>query len=750
MEITKVLDQQFTDFASYVIINNLPSIDGLLPVQRKVLWACHKNGISSNKQFIKLHRAGAFTMVYYIMGDLPLFGAMKNSANNGLNNMYLTPKGSFGDKRKKFDDGASPRYVECRLSPYSEDGLLKSINKNVVPMKRNFDYTEDEPIILPSLIPNILINMSQSVAVGMASKIPAHNVLDTDNSIINYIKTNDIETSIDILKCPDFEGTKGKIIYDKATFNKIYKTGRGSFSIMGSHIYDKKTNTFSIIEVPYETYIEDIEERLGKAYEKGLFKEIADIYNASGVQGIQLDIILKKNTDVKAFEQKLRKFTPYESKFSCNFTVLDIDGKTPKLMSLQDIYNTWIQHRINCIKKETQFDIDKNTDDLNKMYGLKIVNEDLDKAIQMIRSSKTEKIAIEKLIPYFKINQIQAEYVVAIRLGNINQEWMNNRIKDISKLESENVELNNYYNSEQLIKDTIITQLEELNKKYGKSRATEIIYDNKEIIFEKSDLVEDYNPTIVLTTKYIKKTRKYSDTQKLTEDDSVLQMIQCNNKDDLILITNQGRSLFRKGYDLQDCLPSEFGTFMTTWLGEYLQKDEKVIYIHATKDWSENLICAFENGNISKMSLIKSKPVQNRQVAIDKIYNTDSPLVSITVSKTDIDILLVTQSGHGLIINTEPIRSVKTKNGKGVEGIKLDVKKMVDDKVIGTLMNVNDENSIIMKTEKDKEVNVILSKISPDENKTYLKYIIGSRASLGIMLCNCRKSKDKVINVEFK
>ena len=749
MKITNILDEQFTNFASYVIVNNLPSIDGLLPVQRKVLWALHKNGVSSNKPFIKLHRAGAMAMVYYIMGDIPLFSAMKNMANNGLNYMYLSPKGSFGDKRKKFDDGASPRYVEARLSVYSEDCLLRSINKNVVPMKRNFDNSEDEPIILPSIIPNILINTSQSIAVGMASKIPAHNVIDTCDSVINYIKTNNIETSINILKCPDFEGTKGKIIYDKNTFDKIYKTGKGSFSIVGNYIYNEKTNTFSIIEVPYEAYIEDIEAKLESAYEKGLFKEVVDVHNSSGVQGIQLDITLKKNTNIKTFEQKLRKYTPFESKFSCNFTILDLDGKTPKLMSLEDIYNTWIQHRINCIKNEIQFDLDKNTKELNKLYGLQIINQDLDKAIKIIRSSNTEKIAIDNLIDYFKLNQEQAEYIATIRLVNINQEWIVNKIKNIQDLEQENVRLNEYYNSENLIKETIISQLEEIKKKYGKPRATEIIYPEEAVDITKEDLIEDYTVTLCLTKEnYLKKNLKYSESQKVKDGDEVIQLHQTTNKTDLLFITNKGRLFIRKTYDIEEKQPSQIGDYLPNILDD-LQEDEKVIYIHATKDWSENLICVFENGNVSKMNLLKSKPRQNRKVAIEKIYNTDSPLISITVTKDDIDILLATQSGHGLIINTKDINAVSSKNGKGVVGIKLDTENMTDDKIIGALMNISINNSCTLETAKGKELCVVLNDVSPNPNKSLYDYLYGKRGRLGNFIFNTRQKNDKVTKIKL-
>jgi len=325
-DIIEVMEAEFIPYAGEILVNNIPSVaDGLLPVHRKVEWALHKNGINPEKPFIKLLRAGAYTMVYYVFGDMPLYKSMKNMANNSLNNFYLEPKGSFGDKRKKDGVGASPRYIECKLSKYGKS-LLYNINKNNVEFKRNFDNTENEPLTLPSIIPNVLTNTSQSIAVGEASKIPAHNLIETCDSFISYIKTQDISKSIEILKCPDFS-LGGQIPYDKEVFEKIYRKGKGSFSIIGKYKYDEKKGKITIYEVPYETYIENIEDKVSECIEKGLFKEITDYHNASDKDGIALDIYIKKNTDINKFIAKLRKYTPFESKFACNFTLLDLDNK---------------------------------------------------------------------------------------------------------------------------------------------------------------------------------------------------------------------------------------------------------------------------------------------------------------------------------------------------------------------------------------------------------------------------------------
>ncbi|MCD3216942.1 DNA gyrase subunit A [Clostridium botulinum] len=739
-----VLQDEFIGFASEVIVNNLPSIDGLLPVNRKVLWALHRNKVTPDKNYIKLLRASSMSMVYYIFGDIPLTTAMKNMANNGVKYFYLDPKGSFGDKQSKTGKGASPRYIECRLSKYSMD-ILKSIDKNIVPMKRNFDDTEDEPIVLPSMIPNVLINTSQSIAVGLASKIAGHNLIDTCDSIINYIQTKDIDKSIDIIKCPDLP-LGGKVIYDKNIFDKIYKTGHGSFTLLGKHKIKEcdKYNIFSIYEIPYETTIEDIENKLREKCDKGLFKEIIDIHDASDRKGIQLDIYLKKNTNLKQFISKLRKYTPYESKFPCNFTILDLDGKTPLLMSLQDIFDRWIQHRVNCIKNEMLYDVKKYSEELNKLNGLKIINNELDKAIQIIRSSKTEKVAIEELIKYFKLNKEQAEYIATIRLVNINQDWILNKLQNIDELSSNVNKLNTDYNSEQTIKEIIISQLEEIKKKFGKPRRTEIIYEDEIADVSHEDLVEDFNPTLVLTEQqYIKKNRVFSQSQKLKDDDKILQFHQCNNKDDLLLFTNKGNVLIRKVYELDEHKPSTYGDFLPNLLGEYLQDDEKVIYISTTKDYKGSVIAVFENGNVARIDLQEYKSKQNRQIPMSA-YNTNSNLISIAVITTDVDVLLVSQEGKALIINTSQLRPTKSRNTQGVVGMKIDPE---NNKVIGSIIGVTVDDNFNIETEKGKSKFIMLNDIAPNGKESMTEYLKGNRNTQGNFIYNTRQKNDQVIKL---
>jgi len=752
LELDKALTEYYMPFAMKVIVDRaLPDCrDGLKPIARRIMWTLWNNGVKYNTNREKSGKIVGDVLKIHNHGDISVYNAMAllTEQNEGLLHPFIDGGGTFG-KVYSNDSPSAMRYTSVRLNKFSEE-MFKDIGKNTVKFIGE-DKSHLQPLILTNTYCNLLVKPNLGVAVGEACNWASFNLSETCTLSQAYIKDKSIDV-YDYIKAPDFS-TGSYLIISKEEMKKIINTGKGKFRLRGKYRFNKERNTIEIYEIPYNANVDDIIKDVNNLMNSGLFKDIIDIKDETGfdkkikkeVVGIGIEV--KKNSNIDSLMKMLFKKTRLETSFSCNHNCL-VDYK-PKLLGIKQVLDEWIKFRISCIKSAITYDIDEKEKVLHYLKGLEKVLVDIDKAIDIIRHSKNDDLIISNLVTSFDIDETQANELANMKLRNINEKYILNKIKSINGVEEEVANLKANLNSEEFIEGTIISQLEDVKNKYGIPRKSEIINGGEEEKAHESDLVEDYNPNIILTSKYIKKTRKYSDTQKLTEDDIILQKVQCNNKDDLILITNQARLITRKVYDLQDCLPSEFGTFMTTWLGEYLQKDEKIIHICASKDWSENLICVFENGNISKMSFTKFKPVQNRLVPIDKIYNSDSPLISLTTSKTDIDILLLTQSGHGLAITTEPITVVKSKNGKGVVGMKLDIKNMEDDKLIYALPNVNIENSITLKTEKGKEINVNLSNISPDENKNYLEYISGKRASLGIILANTRKSNDKVISVDI-
>ncbi|MGL5765336.1 MAG: DNA gyrase subunit A [Sarcina sp.] len=737
-EIIDILQEEFIDYAAPIIVNNLPSIDGLLPVNRKVIWGMYKAKATHDKPFIKMLRASGYVLPYYIFGDMPLTNAMKNMGNNTLNHMYLEPKGSFGDKRRKEANGASARYIECKLSAYSEQ-MLRGINKNNVPMKMNYDLTEQEPIILPSIMPNILVNNSESIAVGESSKIPSHNMIDVCNSFINYIETQDIDKSIELIKGIDVP-TYGKLIYNKVDIDNIYKTGRGSFTLLGNYKYDEDEGKFTIMEVPYGSYIEDIEKKIRENYEKDNFKEIIDIHDSTDKDGIKLDIYLKKSCNLKLFIKKLCKYTPFKSSLSCNFTILDLDGKTPVLMSLEDIICKWTTHRINCIKAEMQFDIDEKNKRLERLRGLILINSDLDQAIKIIRESKKEKLALEELIKYFKLSNEQAEYVSTIKLVNINEEWIAKQIKNIDILLLEMEGLLADYNNEDKIKTKIIEQLLEVQKKWGKPRKTEILYDFDSDL-ESCSIIEDYNCRVLYTNNYIKKHLKFSDNHKLKEDEIILGDIESNNKDTLMVITNKANRYKVAVNNLDTVTPSSYGQYIPSLIE--LEEGEKIVKIISVSSDRGDIVAVYKNGKIAKIG-IKSFLSANKKLV--GCYNQESELLDIQYVEKDTNVFLLSSNGKGLIINTKDLNTKVSRNTQGVTGIKL----KDDDICVGCKIGITKDCSFNLHTTNDREIYIHMDNVSANENKNIFDYISGRVANQGNHIFYSSSKNVKVDRVEFK
>ena len=659
--IIDVLEDDFIEYAAPIIVNSLPAIDGLLPVNRKVIWGMYKAGLTHEKILSKMLRAAGYILPYYTFGDMPLTGAMKNMANNSINYKYLIGKGNFGDKQRRDAKGASARYIECKLDEYSED-MLKGINKNAVPMKKNYDNTLYEPIILPSELPNILINTSQSIAIGESSKIPSHNLNEVCDSFINYINTSDINKSIEPLKGVDFE-LGGQLIYEPDLFRKIYSSGKGSFKIMGNYTYNKKESVVTIKQVSYEGYIEDIERDLRIKYDKGLFKEIVDIVDGTDKDGIALHIYLKKNTDIDNFIMKLRKHTVYQKTFACNFTILDLDGKTPVLMNLETIIQKWREHRRICIKNEFNFEISSNNTKLEKLYGLKIISKDLDKAIKLIRMSTSEKEAVNKLISEFSLTQLQGEYISTIRLININQDWIIKQLKNIEDLEKRNRLLNIIINDNYKIDKIIIKQLEDGKKKYGRERKTILINEDDTTVLNNKIEVEKYAVTMVFTEEgYIKKTLKISDNQKVKDGDRVINLIQTDNSGEVVTITNKQNAYKIQINDLDSKQPSSIGDYIPNLIK--LETNENIIGLIATSNYKGYAIITYENGKIHKLPLESFKTNTKRSML--KNTTTNEKIVSIIQIDDDVDVYLESSQNKAMVINTSNINSKSSRSANGI------------------------------------------------------------------------------------
>lgn len=669
--IVEAMQEEFLPYSAEILINNLPSIDGLLPVHRKVLWSMYNKKRTHDRPHTKTIKVMGEIVTYYTFGDGPLYSTMVNMANNGMNHSLLDGKGSWGDKFRSDGYPASQRYTECRTTKYGEY-MLHNVNKGNVPMKPNFDNTEFEPIVLPSILPNILLNTSQSIAVSEASKIPAHNINEVVDAIKHYITTSDIDSTIDILKCPDLS-SGGKIIYDKNTFHKIYKTGKGSFTIVGKFNYVEKTRVVQIREIPYETTINAIENKIIAEYDKGTFKEVSDIRNATGKDGIRLDITLKKGSDVDMFIKKLRRYTPFETKMSFNCTLLDLDWKTPKLMSLEEILSKWVIFRTDTIKAELQHDIDKAAKDLDRLYGLQKLLSDLDTAIKLIRSSKSQKEAMDKLIRHFELNDEQAEYVATIRLVNMNEEWIHNRTAHIEELEESIKKFTRTMNSESRIHKIISKQLDEMKKHFGKERRTEIVLASEDQ-HAAADVVKEipeYKVKIFITKDgYLKKVPltsiKSNLEHKLKEEDEIVEEYDASNTTELLFFTNNGEVYKKFAYDISDHKLSSFGDYIPTIIG--VSQGEEVIRVCKIEE-DNYIYMAYDTGKMNKVASEAYKTKTNR-TKLTTGYNKKQKLINLFQGPSSMNIVCESDFKKILVIDTENINAKATPGAMGVQVMK--------------------------------------------------------------------------------
>lgn len=739
-EIGSMITDLYTEYASEAILNTLPSIDGLIPVQRKVIWACHKNNVLSNKNFMKLLRISAYAMVYYVFGDMPLASAMKNMGNNSLNYFYLEPKGSFGNKNKVEGCGASPRYIEGKMSVYSED-MLKGINKGVVKMVNNFDDTETEPLVLPSMIPNILCNTSQSIASGYASKIPAFNLIEVCDGISDYIINENKDSLYDIIKAPDVS-LGGRIIYDKDKIKKIYDNGTGSFTMLGKYSFNKETNVFSIYEIPYETYIETIEDKIQKSIDSGKFKEIVYMNDSSGKDGIRLDIELKKGTNVKVFESKLRKFTPYQCTFPANFTLLDLDLKTPVRMSLEQIVQKWIKFRISCIRKEYEFDIVEDKKTLNLLKGAEKVLLNIDEAVRIVKESKTDEEIVTKLMDFFKLNKIQATNILEIKLKNLNETYLNKKISRINEVEetlNSNIDI---VENESKIKDIIIKQLQSIKKKYGKDRMTTIIEDEIDSKIDEGVVVENYNTKLYYTREgYFKKVKAIENrgNNKLKETDKIIDIISSTNKSELLFFTNKNNAYKKWGYEIDDISLNSYGVFLNNYFD--LEDGEKIVKIISIDDYENGYVYALfynedkKRTNIAKLSPKAYQTKSNRTKISNATANVDN-LVDIIYSKNEISFMQFSTDNRISINATDKISPKQSKGSRGVVAMK--------DVDLFNAFIVDNDSSIEFITTKGKEVKFNMSD-KFDDKRTYFEYFTKSLNSKGNYIHN-KNDKVKSLN----
>lgn len=664
-QIVTTLEKNYMPYAMSVILSRaIPEIDGFKPSHRKLLYTMYKMGLLGSVRTKSANIVGQ-TMKLNPHGDSAIYDTMVRLSRGyeALLHPYIDSKGNFGKFYSRDMASAASRYTEARLDDLCYE-LFRDIDKDTVDFVPNYDNTLKEPTLLPTVFPSILVNANTGIAVGMASSICSFNLNEVCHAAVNLIEDENCDLE-DILIAPDFPGG-GSIIYDKRAIKEIYKTGRGGIKVRGRYDYDKESNCIDIMSIPPTTTSEAIIEKIIELVKKGFLKEISDIRDETGIDGLKITIDLKRGTDPTKLMQKVYRQTPLEDTFSCNFNIL-VNG-VPKVMGVKEILNEWISFRVGCVKRRTSFDLKRKKDRLHLLLGLKKILLDIDKAIKIIRETKEEAQVVPNLMDGFSIDEVQAEYVAEIKLRHLNREYIVKRTNDIKDLKDDIGELEQILRKDSRVKEIIKSELREVAKKYGKPRKTMIIYKDQIADNEETEEVPNYPVNLFFTKNgYFKKitpqSLRMSGEQKLKEGDKIVQKVESSNKADLLFFTDKCHVYKSKVSEFQDSKASVLGDYVKAQLN--IDQDENIIYMAATEDYSGFMLFFFENGKVAKLSMKAYETKTNRKKLVN-VYSNKSPLIYICYENKDKEYLMTSSKEKLLIVNSGALQVKTTKDTMGV------------------------------------------------------------------------------------
>ena len=676
--ITETIKSNFMPYAMSIILSRaLPEIDGLKPSHRKLLYTMYNMGLL-NGQTIKSANIVGRTMQLNPHGDASIYETLVrlSRGNESLLYPFVESKGNFGKAYSKNMMYAASRYTEAKLAPICTE-LFSDIDKDTVDFVDNYDNTMKEPRLLPVTFPTVLCNVTTGIAAGMASSIASFNIREVCETTIALMK-NKAHVISDTLIAPDFVGG-GYVIYDKDELEKIYETGKGSVKVRAKYSYDKSYNCIDITEIPPTATSEAIIDKIVELAKANKVKEISDIRDETDLKGLKITIDLKRGTDPDKLMQRLYKLTPLEDSFSCNFNLL-IDGK-PGVRGVREILNEWVNFRLNCITRRVNFSLNKKRKQLHLLKGLSKILLDIDKAIKIVRETENEADVVPNLMIGFGIDETQAEYVAEIKLRHLNREYILKRINDIENLENEIAELEEILSSDRKKKQIIISELQNVIKKYDNGRKSEILYDIPEDTVTQEVEIADYPVTVFITNGgYLKKIKtanlRMSGEQKVKEGDVIERSEECSNKDELLVFTSLHQVYKAKLDDFPDTKASVLGEYLPGKLE--MEENETVLYTAVVKEYKGYMIFVFENGKLAKVDLSAYETKTNRKKLINA-FSDKSPLASAVYLEEDKDIVITSQSGRNLLLNTAIVMPKTTKNTQGVQAMTL---KKKSDKVI--------------------------------------------------------------------
>ena len=714
-DIVNEVKTSFLDYSMSVITSRaIPDLrDGLKPVHRRILWSMFEEGNTPDKPHKKSATTVGYVMGHYHPhGDSSIYEAMVRLAQD-FNQRYMLVDGHGNFGNIEGDGAAAYRYTEARLSKISLE-LLRDIKKDTVDMDDNFDVTSKEPKVLPSRFPNVLVNGSMGIAVGMATNIPPHNLGEVIDGCIAYIDNPEIDTLglMQHVKGPDFP--TGGIILGNSGIKKAYDTGRGSITIRSKAIIEEHGNHNNIVitEVPYGVNTLELKNKVGELVRDKIIDGISD-YHTDLKDGVKITITLKKDANPQVVLNNLYKHTNFQISYGINFLVID-DG-TPRTLPLKDIIAKYIDHQRIVIIRRTKFDLDKAEARVHILEGYKIALDHLDDVIKIIRESETDVIAKEELIKRFGFSDIQVDAILELklrRLTGLERDKIEQELAETLKLIEE---LKAILASREKIDNIIKTEMLEIKDKYADERRTSIDMTAIDYIEDES-LIPVENIMISLTEKgYIKRlaVNTYRTQNRggvgikgmtTNEEDNVNKLITSSTHDDILFFSNYGKVYRVRGYEIPLGSRQSKGLPIINLIP--IEKEEKITSIISIDpkevNDEKNLVFVTKYGLVKRTNIKEFESIRNNgKIAIT--LKEDDELINVNLTDGTNEIIIAANNGRMVRFNEKEVRFMG-RTASGVKGIELDNSYVIGAEVADSskLILVITEKGYGKKTETDE------------------------------------------------
>ena len=678
VDMKKEVERSFIEYSMSVIASRaLPDVrDGMKPGQRRILYAMYEDHLTSDKPFRKSATTVGNVLGRYLPhGDAAVYGTMVRMAQDFSYRYTLVEgHGNFGSVDG--DGAAAYRYTEARLSKISDE-LMRDLDKNVVVMTKNFDNRLDEPTVLPARFPNLLVNGSVGIAVGMATNIPTHNLGEVIDGTIYRMDNPEcsVEELMEYIKGPDFP--TGATVYGVNGIIEAYKTGRGRIIVRAKANIEEDHRRIVFTEIPYMVNKSTLCESIGNLVNEKRIEGITDIRDESGRGGMRIVIEYRRDANAQVILNQLYKYTQLQDTFAAN--MLALVNNEPKTLSLPEILDLYIEHQESVIKRRTQYDLDKALARQHILEGYKIANDNIDEIVELMKTSKSIPDSKERLMERYSLSELQAQAIVEMTLGRLTGLERQKIEDELARLAALIADLRDILANEWRVKDIIKSEMLEIKRKFADERRTEILPAEEDILLE--DLIERHECVITLThAGYVK--RQPADTYSAQnrggkgiigmttkEEDFIEKVIGVHSHSYLMFFTNIGKVYMKKAYQIPEASRTAKGTFVKNIIE--LEDGEKVTAMISVPKFNENeyLVMVTKHGIIKKTLL--SEYEYQRKLG-KKAINLDEGDELVFVMRTEgtSNIVLATRDGMATRFDERNVRKMG-RVARGVRGIKL-------------------------------------------------------------------------------